>query len=134
MPFEGVSNGEGITGRLGGEKAVGDATLRLSSAGASGEFTFGDQKGSLALEHTSLTAASLLRPLQTLDLTPGQWNEDLDALVQILSTKHGDPFHHTPRARFLHEVEQKKAAAGDIDRDRELDSFSPPRGFDRRWA
>jgi hypothetical protein len=106
LPFAGTRNGDVITGTLGVSEPVGKAKLELSASSATGEFTLQGQKGSLRLQRTVRDAKAFLRPPQSIELTAQQWNEDLDALVNILSSKHGNPFHHTPRRTFMREVEK----------------------------
>lgn len=48
--------------------------------------------------------------VQIAQLSTAQWQQDLDRLVTILTTRHGAPFHRISREAFLQEVERVRAA------------------------
>lgn len=97
----GRASGTTVSGGIEGEGATGEFTLRIEGDDAAGSFSLGPARGTLTLRRTTASAAEALGPPpQNLSLTPAQWQEDLAALIRILTTEHGAPFHHVREADF----------------------------------
>lgn len=108
LEFQGKRSGSLVRGTLSAGGAVGTAEIRLNSLGADGTFKLGGEQGILNLRRTAKDAQAYLHPIQSIDLTPAQWLEDLNELVSILMTKHGGPFDHISRVSFLGKVAQAR--------------------------
>lgn len=102
--FAGRREDNEVHGQLSSGRTRGTAALSLSAAGATGRFQVGALKGALRLEPTKRDAPSFIHPAQTIDLTPAQWEEDLNKLVEIVTTKHGSPFTYISKAAFYERV------------------------------
>ena len=90
-------------GAPGGDPIV----LRFSDGRVEGEFRLGEQEGTLQAMSTALDAAAYFaEPGQRLDISPAEWSEDLDRLVEILVTRHGSPFHRVSEEEFQGAVER----------------------------
>lgn len=90
-------------GAPGGDPIV----LRFADGQVEGEFRLGEQEGTLHAVSTSLDAAAYFAaPEQRLDISPAEWREDLDRLVEILVTRHGSPFHRVSEQEFDRQVER----------------------------
>lgn len=102
--------GDVVTAIL-GEPGQGSVIMRFGPEGVEGEFELGGQAGRFEAAATDSDAAAFFaEPEQNLGITPAQWAQDLDRFVQIIVTRHGAAFHHTPEARFRGEVEQVRTA------------------------
>ena len=100
-------DGDRIRGKLVADDRSADFDLLVTPEAARGQFTLEGQQGSFDLTRTELTAEQVLGPTQQRQgLTTAQWNEDLDALVEIVTNEHIAPFHHVPEEKFKSEVEQ----------------------------
>jgi len=104
LDFVGRRVSNRVEGMLASGSRRGTAQLTLTPNGATGSFEFDDQKGKLQLKPTSKSAADYIHPPERLDLTPAQWTEDLNALVEILTTKHGSPFTYVSKQAFMRRV------------------------------
>lgn len=124
---EGVIRSEGaaftIEGRgtdvveatFGGEAGGGPIRLHFASGRVEGEFELGGERGTLRAEPTPLDAdAFFAEPEQRLDLTAAEWEQDLDRLVEIMTTRHGAPFHSATREDFRRQVDRVRAALPDL--------------------
>jgi hypothetical protein len=86
----------------------GHAELTLDGDKLSGDFQNG-------MTHGGLTAARVgpARPLDglapTIELTPAQWREDLDAFAAEMPKRHANAFFHTPKPVFDAELAKLKA-------------------------
>lgn len=99
-----------VTATLGGPGG-GSITLRFTGDRVDGEFKVGGQSGKLEAIRTFMDADEFFRPpTQRLDLSPAEWRTDLARLAELLTTRHGSPFHRTSRQTFEREVERVRAA------------------------
>lgn len=105
------ARGDAIVTATLGEPGQGSIIMRFGPKGVEGEFELGGQAGRFEAAATDLDAAAFFaEPEQNLDITAAEWAEDLDRFVEIIVTRHGSPFHHTPEARFRREVERVRTA------------------------
>lgn len=99
-----------VTAMLGGPGG-GPITLRFSGDEVRGQFELGGQAGTLQATRTSKAAEEYFKPpTQRLDLSTREWREDLDRLAEILTTRHGSPFHRTSRKTFERELKRVRTA------------------------
>jgi hypothetical protein len=104
LHFIGRRDSNRIEGTLASGSERGTVQLIFAAKGATGSFEFGDLKGKLQLKPTNKSAADYIHPTERLDLTSAEWTEDLDALVQILTTKHGSPFTYISKPAFMRQA------------------------------
>lgn len=101
---------EVVTATLGGPGG-GPVSLTFTGDEVRGQFELGGQPGTLHARRTPRNADDFFRPpTQKLDLSPGEWREDLDRLAEILTTRHGSPFRRTSRSDFERQVERVRTA------------------------
>ena len=109
------ADGDRIRGRLISDGTSADFDLLVTPEAARGQFSLEGQQGSFDLSRTELTAEQVLGPTpQQQGLTAAQWNEDLDALVEIVIGEHIAPFHHVPEEKFRSEVERVRRLIPDL--------------------
>jgi hypothetical protein len=101
---------EVVTATLGGPGG-GPVSLTFTGDEVRGQFELGGQPGTLQATRTPKNADDFFRPpAQNLDLSPREWREDLDRLAEILTTRHGSPFHRTSRSDFERQLERVRTA------------------------
>ncbi|OEO31011.1 hypothetical protein VW23_018135 [Devosia insulae DS-56] len=111
-----IQEGHTITGRYEGPGGAGDMSLIIDGDTLTGTFGLGEAHGTISAQRTDLDAQRFFEPPEAnLDLTTAQWLEDLDQLAEILSQKHGSPFHRISRPRFESEVAHVRAAIPQLD-------------------
>jgi hypothetical protein len=100
-----------VSGRVVGDGGKGIITLRFHHEAVEGDFELEGQRGRLKAVQSKQDAASFFKgPDQKLDITENQWRQDLDHLVEILTTRHGSPFHRTSKLVFQREAERIRSA------------------------
>ncbi len=127
-----------VAGRVTGDGGTGSIRLRFEGDQVEGEFELEGQRGRLQAKRTRQEAAAFFKgPDQRLDLTPDQWRQDLDHLVELLRKHHGSPFHRTPEPVFLREVRRVRSAIPQLDGSRvglELSKLGALIGDGHTWV
>jgi hypothetical protein len=95
--------GDHFTASLDTGSALGQVDLRRTGDVLAGAFDVGGDKGTLTLTRRGdALAADAMTP--RLDLTPGQWREDVRALAEELPKLHANAFYSLSRGEFDAEV------------------------------
>ncbi|HLZ74482.1 hypothetical protein [Phenylobacterium sp.] len=90
----------------------GHAELKLAGDKLAGDFQNGMTHGGLKAERVG-PAKPLDALTPTIELTPAQWREDLDAFAAEMPKRHANAFFHTPKSAFDAEIARLK---GRLDR------------------
>ena len=93
-----AAGGGTIVGRFQGDGGSGALSLSIAGDDLTGAFDLAGKSGTIAARRTAEDAETFFRPPeQRLALTTGQWLEDLDRLVDVLTSEHASPFHRISR-------------------------------------